>query len=213
MRMSENGNLHRINAFSVKETSYQSTFAAWRQRLFAPLLKVLDTVGVSPDALSVFGMAVVLLLPLGFTITPVWCVVAYLSHLLFDGLDGSLARHKGTASPRGAYLDVVADHSSLVVTVLTLQWFGIGNPFWVLLYTTCYLILVVHFVLMNTRGNPPTFPVIRTKYLLFLLTVLVAYSAVDVVWMDYFFTLLGIYYAAMVAVYVILFRWSLPSQY
>ncbi|MFH0770792.1 MAG: CDP-alcohol phosphatidyltransferase family protein [Candidatus Peregrinibacteria bacterium] len=180
--MEENCNLKGINTFSAREASYQSAFGAWRQRAFSPLLKAFDAAGVSPDTLSVLGIAVMMLLPLGFTHAPVWCVVAYLLHLLFDGLDGSLARHRGTVSPRGAYLDVVVDHSSLIVTVLTLQWFGIGKPFWVSLYTICYLILVVHFVLMNVRGNPPTFPVVRTKYLLFLLTALIAYSTVNVVW-------------------------------
>jgi phosphatidylglycerophosphate synthase len=211
--MNKNGNLPGINTFSTEEAAYQNAFGAWRQRQFSPLLKALDAVNASPDTLSVLGMAVTLLLPLSFTLAPAWCVVAYMLHLLLDGLDGSLARYQGTASQRGAYLDVVADHTSLIVTVLTLQWFGIGDPFWVLLYTVGYLVLVVHFVLMNTRGNSPTIPVVRTKYFLFFLTVLVAYNAVNVVWMDYFFMILGIYYAAMVAVYITLFRWSLPSRH
>jgi len=213
MLMTESGNSHSINTFSAKEASFQSSFGAWRQKVFAPLLKAFDAANISPDALSVCGIVVMLLLPLGFVYTPLWCVAAYVLHLLFDSLDGSLARYKGTASPRGAYLDVVVDHSSLVVTVLTLQWFGFGIPFWVLLYTICYLVLIVHFVLMNTRGNPPTFPVIRTKYFLFLLAVLVAYNILNVAWLDYFFMLIGTYYTAMVVIYIVLFRWSLPSQH
>lgn len=209
--MQEKDHLHQLHAFSANEAAFQHSFGTWRQKVFLPLLKILDRANVSPDALSLLGILVMILLPLGFLYSPVFLILAYLLHLFLDGIDGALARHKGIASQRGAYLDVVVDHASLVATVLTLQWFGLGGGFWLLLYSICYLILVVHFVLMNARGNPPTFPVIRTKYPLFLLTVLIGFGLMQTIWLEWFLMVFALYYAAMVVVYLVLFRWSLPS--
>ena len=200
-----------INTFSGAESRFQERFGALRGRVFLQLLKLFIQVGISPDHLSIIGILVMFLLPLGFIDIPIWCIVAYGVHLLADGLDGSLARYQGTVTARGAYLDIVVDHFALIATVLTLQWFQIVDPFWLLLYTVCYLILIVHFVLMNARGCPPTFPVIRTKYPLFLLTILIGYSIITPIWINYFLMICGIYYALMVAVYITLYRWTLPS--
>lgn len=209
--MPEDPATQNIHAFHAKEAAAQRSFAEFRQSIFLPLLKILEKLKISPDQLSLLGIVSVVLIPIGFVFSPIYLIVGYALNLFFDGIDGAMARHLGKASARGAYLDVVVDHVALIATVLTLQWFQIGNAFWILLYTVCYLILVVHFVLMNTRGNPPTFPVVRTKYPLFLLVVLLGYGLFEIMWLDYFFMILGIYYALMVVIYIILFRWSLPS--
>lgn len=208
--MQESEHQHKIHAFAANEAVFQSAFGKWRQQVCHPLLVLLDRANISPDTLSICGILVMILLPFGFLYSPFCLLSAYLLHLFLDGIDGALARHKGIASQRGAYLDVIVDHASLVATVLTLQWFGLGG-FWLLLYSICYLILVVHFVLMNARGNSPTFPVVRTKYPLFLLTVVIGFSLIQTIWLDWFLMFFGVYYAAMVIVYIVLFRWSLPS--
>ena len=64
---------------------------------------------------------------------------------------------------------------------------------------------------MNARGNPPTFPVVRTKYPLFLLVVLIGFGLIQTIWLDWFLMILALYYAVMVIVYIVLFRWSLNS--
>ncbi len=201
-----------ISSFSVQEASQQKRFTAWRQQLFEPLVRLLSELNITPDGISLTGMLVMILLPLAFAYSPMWCVGVYIVNLICDGVDGVLARHLKVTSPRGAYLDVVADHMALLITVLTIQWFVSEVEFWATLYVTGYLVLVVHFVLMNVRGNPPTFPVIRSKYILFLLTIAFAFNFVDGRWLDIFFAAFGVYYAVMVLVYILLFRWSLPSH-
>lgn len=201
-----------VHAFSPTEAALQARFARWRQRAFAPVLRVLTAAGITPDMLSVLGIAAVLLVPFGFTHAPGWAVAAYALHLVFDGLDGSLARHTGTASATGAYVDVVTDHLAFIVSILVLQWMHIGDPFWALLYAVSYALLVVHVVVLNARGTPPALPVLRTKYVLFLLIVLLAYDVVDVRWLDRFFMVFGAYYAAMTGVFVLMLRKTLSRS-
>lgn len=200
-----------FSTFSAGEVKRQRAFGRWRGRAVQPLLQLLTKWRVSPDALSICGLVAILLLPLGFTQSPVYLIVAYALHIFFDGIDGALARYQKITSARGSYLDVVVDHAALLVTVLTLQWFGVGEAFWALLYTACYLLIVVHFVAMNAWGTPPPFPVFRTKFLLFILVVLWGYGVIDTSMFNLFFQIVGIYYVLMVAVYLVLFRWSLPS--
>jgi len=138
--MQELDHQNKINAFSANEATFQNSFGVWRQKIFQPLLVLIDKTCITPDMLSVLGILVMLLLPLGFLYSPAYLILAYLLHLFLDGIDGALARYKGISSQRGAYLDVVVDHASLVATVLTLQWFGLGGGL---------LVIAIHHLLSN----------------------------------------------------------------
>ena len=86
-----------------------------------PLLRVLDRCGVTPDAVTIAsGMC-------GLAFVPLWLVqqsaaglTCLLLHVLLDGLDGPLARHQETASPRGSFADTFTDQ--VVVTLVTVAW-------------------------------------------------------------------------------------------
>ncbi len=189
-----------IHAFSPAEAALQARFGRWRQRTFAPVLRVLAALHVSPNALSILGLLSIFLVVPGFAHAPAWTIAAYVLHLAFDGLDGALARHTGTASPRGGVIDVVADHLAFVATVAILQWFGIGAFLSASLYVVAYLLLVTGIVFLNARGTPFPIPVLRTKYVLFVLVILCAYGVIDARWIDGFFAVFGTYYALMTAI-------------
>jgi CDP-diacylglycerol--glycerol-3-phosphate 3-phosphatidyltransferase len=79
----------------------------------SPLVAVLDTLGVSPNSLTVLG----LLLNFGAAVVVgmgelVYGAVAFLVASAFDMLDGSLARRRGEASKLGAFLDSTFDRLS-----------------------------------------------------------------------------------------------------
>lgn len=206
------GHSHSIHTFNPVEAVHQKMLASYRQRLLRPLLILLQRAHVRPDHVSLLSVFCMFLLPLGFFYSlPYLVLAAYLGHLFLDAVDGSLARHLDVVSERGAYVDVVVDHFSLLMTLLTLQWFAIGDAFWLLLYTVTYILLIVHFVLMNVRGSPPPFPIIRTKYLLFLLVTLFAYGFLGTDFLNLFLKIAAVYYAVMVCIYVLIFRWSLRS--
>ena len=199
------------NIFTEKEAPFQLWYQAWRGRMLAPFLRFCVWAGITPLTLSLCGLLSMFLLPLSFLYAPAWVLVAYGLHVFFDGVDGALARHMKVDSARGSYVDIVVDHLALMVTVLTLQWFGVGDPFWVLLFTSTYLLLIVHLLILNVRGMPPPIPVIRSRYLMFLVVILLQFGAITEAHLDMFFFVAGIYHAAILFAYFFLLGWSLPS--
>lgn len=80
------------------------------QGLLGPIGKLLSGLGVTPAAMTAFGLAVAIagaiLIGMGFLATG--AVVALLGSAL-DGLDGTVARASGAVTARGAFLDAGAD--------------------------------------------------------------------------------------------------------
>jgi CDP-diacylglycerol--glycerol-3-phosphate 3-phosphatidyltransferase len=105
---------------------------AWYRSRIAPFEIALDRAGVSADALT-YGQLVVSVLA-GWAF---WTGCLFLGGVLtclagtLDVLDGGLARRRGAASPRGAFVDSVVDRWAEAATFV-----GIGAYFrhgWVLL--------------------------------------------------------------------------------
>jgi phosphatidylglycerophosphate synthase len=199
------------NIFTAQEAPYQRQFQHWRERAFAPFLRLCHWLGLTPFTLSLLSLVSMFLLPLGLTQSSLFIPLAFGLHIFFDGMDGALARHLGQASARGSYIDIVVDHLALIVTVLTLQWFAIGNPFWMMLYACTYLLLIVHLLILNVRGSVPIIPVIRSRYLMFGVVCLHLLGGLSLEHLDLFFQIAGLYHAGIMFAYFFLLGWSLPS--
>lgn len=98
----------------------------WRGKAeagLAPIGRALHAIGVTADALTVFGLVAAigtgLLIANGNLLLAVFGLV--LSGLP-DILDGSVARHSGTASSRGAFFDSVADRVADAVILGGVAW-------------------------------------------------------------------------------------------
>lgn len=86
-----------------------------------PLLGVLIRFEVTPDTLTIAsGLCGIAFLPLWLVQQSAAALTCLLLHVLLDGLDGPLARHQGTASPRGSFVDTFTDQ--IVVTLVTVAW-------------------------------------------------------------------------------------------
>jgi len=177
-----------------------------------PFLRVFSAWGVRPAGLSACGILCVALVPFAIERSPELLAILFILNIFFDAMDGALARYLRISSARGAYLDLVASQSTLIVTMLTLQWFGYEEPFWLLLYGMAYLLLMTHYVLMSARGTNPPFPVFRTNALFYLFVVLHRFGALDIDTFELGVRTLGIYYSATLLIYVVLFRWSLTMK-
>jgi CDP-diacylglycerol--glycerol-3-phosphate 3-phosphatidyltransferase len=99
----------------------------WRkgvERGLSPLGDRLRRLGVTADALTVFGLlcsiATALLIASGHLI---WAVVGVIVAGLSDLLDGAIARGSGQASPRGAFFDSVADRVSDALLLIGVAWY------------------------------------------------------------------------------------------
>jgi len=103
----------------------------WRTRVergLAPVGERLRRIGVTPDALTVFG----LLASAGTAVLIAsghlgWAVVGVIVSGLADLLDGAIARGSGQASPRGAFFDSVADRASDALLLGGAAWYLAGE--------------------------------------------------------------------------------------
>src|SRR5262245_26067793 len=88
----------------------------WRsgvEQVLRPVGDFLRRLGVSADALTVFGLLCsVITAVLIATGHLIWGVVGIAVSGVSDLLDGAIARGSGQASPRGAFFDSVTDRAS-----------------------------------------------------------------------------------------------------
>ena len=103
----------------------------WRggvERGLGPVGDRLRRLGVSPDALTVFGLsprpATAVLIGSGHH---GWAVVGVIVAGVSDLLDGAIARGSGQASPRGAFFDSVADRASDALLLGGCAWWLAGE--------------------------------------------------------------------------------------
>jgi CDP-diacylglycerol--glycerol-3-phosphate 3-phosphatidyltransferase len=99
----------------------------WRngvERGLGPFGERLRRIGVTADALTVFGLlcsiATAVLIASGHL---VWAVVGIIVSGVSDLLDGAIARGSGQASPRGAFFDSVTDRASDALLFGGVAWY------------------------------------------------------------------------------------------
>lgn len=100
---------------------------------------------VSPDLLTVLGLLLSAMAPVAAYLTRNPLVVAAISSLamLMDALDGSVARLRGEATKRGAFLDSLADRLSDALIVLALYPLGCD---YLLVYMVAVLSMTISYI-------------------------------------------------------------------
>ncbi len=93
------------------------------------LVRPLQMIKVSPNALTFFGLASAV----GFllTLTRYWALLFLVLSLIFDGIDGSLAILRGKTSRFGALLDATVDR--IVEGCWALGFYWLGAPIEIIL--------------------------------------------------------------------------------
>jgi phosphatidylglycerophosphate synthase len=157
--------------FTEIEKKSNEKFRRIRTKFFKPLLKKIDKLGLRPghvtmlSALSVLGF--IIFARTNLIVAFIFIVV----HLLFDGLDGSLARFQKKTSVKGAYLDIFVDHFVLTVITLTLINYYYIEIAWGLTYIISYLLMIYALLILNRSQNKIIY-VLRSKLILYLLVIL-----------------------------------------
>ena len=149
-----------------------------RQWLFDPLLRGLARFQVEPDHITLFALiAGLFFFPL-YSVSPGAAFAALGLHVLLDGMDGPLARHLGTASRRGSFLDTFCDQLVVTVTTLTLMKAGVvgvlAGGFYVFLYA-----MVVFFAMVRNALEIPYPWLIRPRFIVYAWMVVDAYFLQD----------------------------------
>lgn len=167
-----------LNYFGSNEAASQARFADFRTRLSLPLLRVLAPLGVTANHLTLasalcglfFGLGVVL------KVQESWIFLGL--HLLFDSLDGSMARFRGECTRMGSLYDIITDHVAMLVICAALPLVS-PNPWsFCALYTLSYCVMVGLLVYGNDIGVKNNF-VLRTKWPFFGLATLNCWWALD----------------------------------
>jgi len=134
--------------FQFEQRGYQ-TVAAWRDRAFWPLAKALSTIGVTPDILGylrvlTMGLFVVVInrnLNLAFLL--------FVVSLSTDWVDGVLARHQGSSSIRGRFIDLLCDNISFALFIIGLLVAELLSPVTATVYVFITLLANVLRIMRN----------------------------------------------------------------
>ena len=106
--------------------------------IFAPFVRVLAALRVSPNAVSfsqvILGAIVVALMPT----QPRGAFALFVIAIALDGVDGALARATNRVTKFGALFDQYCDHIREVTVVAGLAWYGALNPFLAGIYGVTY---------------------------------------------------------------------------
>jgi len=107
---------------------FDGSFRTAFDRSVAPLGRGLKQAGVSPDVITVVGVAMAAgcAVAIGLGNFPVALLLLVLTGLP-DALDGAVAKAAGTAGPRGAYFDSVSDRLSDGLIFAGAGWYLAGT--------------------------------------------------------------------------------------
>jgi phosphatidylglycerophosphate synthase len=125
--------------------------ANFRDIFFRPLVVGLGALKITPNGLTFFGIAVMLLyvflMHYSNTRMAALCLI---SSVVLDSLDGVLARYLKMSSDRGKFLDVMADNFNSFLFVLGLATTHLVNPLIMIAYVYFMLLGKTYKVYLNS---------------------------------------------------------------
>ena len=126
-----------------------------RAKLFLPIVKILDKIGISPNLLSsfkiIFAVIYVLLIKINFSLA----IYSLLFGVFIDLFDGTLARYSNKANDRGKFIDMYSDHIVYYLFVFGLMIIKIGNPI-LLAYNIMILGIFYLMIIINKNETLPS---------------------------------------------------------
>ena len=147
------------DSYSSLERKFLAPARRAVRAIFAPLVRVLAALHVSPNAVSfsqvILGTIIVALIP----IQPRAALGLFVIAIALDGVDGALARATNRATKFGALFDQYCDHIREVTVVAGLAWHSALNPFLAGMYGVTYPAFNLTLYLCNHYRAPLPFAV------------------------------------------------------
>lgn len=147
------------DSYSSLERKFLAPARRVVRAFFAPIVRVLVALRVSPNAVSfsqvILGAVVVALMPTQPRVAFVLFVVA----IALDGVDGALARATNRVTKFGALFDQYCDHIREVTVVAGLALYGALNPFLAGIYGITYPAFNLTLYLCNHYRAPLPFAI------------------------------------------------------
>ena len=156
-----------VNCYSEGEGG----FMEWGQRLrgtaLRPLLRWMDRMGMRAGHVTALSLlAGLAFCPFLLWGSPLVAFVLLVLHVLLDGLDGPLARYRGTASNRGSFSDTMADQLVVTASTLTMIHAGLASAWPGGLYIFLYAVVVGFAFVRNALAAPYSW-LFRPRFLVF----------------------------------------------
>ncbi len=121
-----------------------------------PIVKVLDKIGFTPNMISVFSALIVVIsfCFYYFLDSPIYFIAGLWIHLVFDALDGTLARYQKMSSAKGAILDSACDHFGIIAASIFAYMLAVVDPVNIVIFAVFYSILMmIIFYLLKKKNN------------------------------------------------------------
>ena len=166
----------RISCYSDGEGRFMEWSQACRGLLLHPLLARLAKLGLGANHVTFLS----LLAGLAFCPVFLWgskplAFGLLLLHALLDGLDGPLARFRGTASNRGSFTDTMADQVVVTMSTATIIHSGYAGVWPGALYLFFYAVVVGFALVRNALAAPYSW-LFRPRFIIF------AWFVVELYW-------------------------------
>ena len=142
--------------------------------LLTPFLVLLQRCRITANGLTLISLVVGLAFgPMLFVNRPL-ALALLLLHVALDGLDGPLARHTGTASPRGSFSDTVVDQIVVAATTTALIIYGTVHILPGVLYLFTYTLVIAFSLARNALATPYTW-LVRPRLFVYAMIPLALY--------------------------------------
>lgn len=157
----------KITCYSDGEGRFMNWSQDLRGRFLEPALRPLAHLGLRANHVTllslVAGIAFCPALLMGYPLT---ALVLLAAHVILDGLDGPLARHRKEAGSRGSFTDTMADQTVVTLSTLALIHGGWVNAWAGGLYVFLYAIVVGFALVRNAMAAPYSW-LFRPRFLVY----------------------------------------------
>ncbi len=165
-----------LNYFSEKESRHIENFKNGRTKWLNPLARFIASMGITANMVSITGFFMIFVFVYFIKRNPIAAIVFLLLHVLTDGIDGPVARVTKKAGNKGAFLDILCDHTGIFVATAGLVYYGLVNGVVGLVYIYIYTIMIVFTIVRNVMRISPKI-VVRTKYYVYILFAVYVFSS------------------------------------
>jgi len=142
-------------------------FQQLRAYLLGPLLRLLASLRVTADHVTLLSLILGLCFCLAWWESPQWAMLCLLLHVLLDGLDGPVARHQETASARGSLTDSMCDQlvvtASMIVLMVAERVDIVAGSVYIFSYA-----MVVAFAMIRNALDEPYSWVARPRFVIYV---------------------------------------------
>lgn len=160
--------MKHLNYFSEKEKKHIHKFKRRKSLFVRPLAKALVKIGITANMISLFGFLMIFGFVYFLEQNKLAAAVFLLLHVLIDGIDGPVAKIAGKAGNKGAFVDIMCDHTGIIIATAGLAYYGLVNGAVGIVYTYLYTMMIIYTIIRNVLSASPKM-VIRTKYYIYLL--------------------------------------------